>query len=387
MEINEIKKEFAMLRSYVIAEQQSITSDFINDKEEKLIIQNECLRIKEQLWLSIFEAGLDKERITSSLHFLLIQIGELSDTAFSVSGNQTLLSELNAFIHYLEINFSEYFSTSVPAPAAYKSSLYLDLEPKWKLWLQVLSTLPEEEGLADQLKEYFVAPFSGKLYAFETYKELGYYSALIEALYLRCSDKPKDQLRDCVITELVYHNFNAQAFVSYMLNEVKSKDRLVMSKEEQLHILKSKLKSLKQLLERLDYGFDTQASSVKTVLVIDLKSQIKELKKGLQKEQKELHFNREESALPYFYVNFTALQLLFFFKLMIETKILLMKNRTGLFNFISHHIGTQRKSKLSTGSMQRKFGVIDSAGVRKVKSSLIDMIQLINKKYSNLQSS
>ncbi len=88
-------------------------------------------------------------------------------------------------------------------------------------------------------------------------------------------------------------------------------------------------------------------------------------------------------ALPriFFTVSITLEQLLFLFRLLIETGIVIIKRKADLYDFIHLHIGTEERKTFSRGSLRNAFASRRQATAKKVKDILTEMTRLINQKY------
>lgn len=110
------------------------------------------------------------------------------------------------------------------------------------------------------------------------------------------------------------------------------------------------------------------------------------LEKALKRRSRSVHqfLGRDDSGqTPYFHATTSLVQLLYLFKLWIDTGVMKCENRSGLYHFIHRHVETDRVAHPTVGSMQRKYGTAKKSDKTKVKNLLIVMLNQINQELSS----
>lgn len=363
-----LKKEFSLLNRLMCLEHL--------DNNSCQTFQKHLDITKEITLKSIFNGGLSAFTLIPYLQLNLSDLAlagfykkDTSDSKVNQPDQtRVLLQKVHMLIRFYKDNFPQEFKMSFVAPESYHQDL---MNQKALIMEEILNNLAKthlQKHLFESLSIYFSEIKNYSTETGLTYASLENFEHLIKSVLNIIKTKSSLEVEKHIITELIRMNFNTSHFIDFCLSimtEDYSKLKLhdtdidwktLMFSINSQKSFNSELIDLYKLIDRIT-----------TRHIIELKP-AGELKKDSNMEQ-------------YFKVIFTSRQLLFFFQLMMETGIVISRSRTGIFDFITKHIGTNKIKKLSKGSLQRKFGKTQSSDVKKVKDQLITMINYINYKY------
>ncbi len=275
-------------------------------------------------------------------------------------GNSFLLHQLNQLIGYYRKNFPGEFKMSFTAPWCYRKEMIDDQAAVIQEIQTFLRKNQLDRYLQNSLADYFYQmqfPLVDKVF---TYLELESFQHLVGVLSTLIKKSNLVDFQKLLIVELVKMNFNTPLFIDFCLT-ILGNDDLVN-------------------WDTLKFAITGQRwFCAKTIGLYDLIDKARE--NHPIKDESTAESEKSLATRPYFKVSFTSRQLLFFFQVLVDTRTVITKNRTGIFDFITNHIGTVRSTQLSRGSLQRKFGKTQSLDIKKVKDQLIAMINYINYKH------
>lgn len=127
--------------------------------------------------------------------------------------------------------------------------------------------------------------------------------------------------------------------------------------------------------------YDPSAEPLKETLVRSFSEEIKYIQQMQELDSHAPTIHALDIPRLFFTVSITLEQLMFLFRLFIETGIMIIKRKADLYDFIHLHIGTEERTTFSRGSLRNAFASRKQATAKKVKEVLMEMVRLINQKY------
>lgn len=360
MGTNDLKREFNSLKRIMAMEHV--------DEKHSLAFQKHLDKTKELTYEVIFEGSPSSADLIPYLQLNFAELESVGSKRISLSEDKDLwiasklflLDKVSNLIDYYKENFHEEFRMDFIAPKYYHQYLVKANLEVAKEILECLALNQVKIGLLQSLKSYFDAVQSPQFGKRSTYAVLEDFQQLLHTLKPIVKNGNSTELQEHITIELIRMNFNTPDFIDYCLyeiNEIGNTSKIDWSK-------------IKNIISNRK-GFHPHHLGLYEVIDRVL-SNHKEGAINLEKKHNALE------SVHYFKVIFTVRQLLFFFQVMMETGIVISRNRTGIFDFITRHIGTDKTVQLSKGSLQRKYGKTRHSDIGKVKDRLIMMINYIN---------
>ncbi len=358
-------------------------------------VEAECIRIRTSIRSSVLSFADDRARAAIYIEYITGELILLSDFWYSNTPLEAesdngganrlrqlvtaLLSELNKLLLHLIENYHAYFNKHARAPAAFRN-LYRDriAEPV-DVFLSELSKKGNDKALFSLLDAYLNSLKRKTEYRTETFYQLEYIQDFVNAL-LGLVNKEAEKLEKEVYKELVLLNFNHPHAGYLYITRVKREYEQAESYQEELLEAAGQLRILQQYPPG-NRPYDPSAEPLKETLVRSFSEEIKYIQ---QMQDLDLHGPANQVAvIPriFFTVSITLEQLLFLFRLLIETGIVIIKRKSDLYDFIHLHIGTEERKTFSRGSLRNAFASRRQATAKKVKDILMEMVRLINQKY------
>ncbi|MDM8172941.1 hypothetical protein QT327_01035 [Olivibacter sp. 47] len=196
--------------------------------------------------------------------------------------------------------------------------------------------------------------------------------------YLKYSDRYEREL----IEQLIMLNFNYGPFCHLIREKMaKAVENLddEYKKEEQWLTYQNQLALIPEIKK---WAADSQILSIRKQLLTYSKRKRKELRKRRRLWSKfPVGAIDPATGRYHFQVSLTERQLLFFFRVLLEMKILIVDTKKMLFAFIADFIGTPNREHLALHSLLSKDTIPSQQVINKVKQMLTSMLNYINSKY------
>lgn len=359
-------------------------------------IESECARIRTAIRSSILTFGDDRSRSAIYIEFITGELILLSDlwydygperlnqeevvaTGFSVLVG-SLMKELNNLLLHLIENYPAYFHRHATAPEAFKDLYRQRLSQAATAFLSELRRKGNDKDLFRLLDAYLNSLNKETQFKVETFYQLEYLSDLTVSMHQLLKEEGV-HLESQIYKKLLLNNFNHPDFAYLYIMRVKKEYQQAESYREELLEVATQLRILQQYPSS-SRSFNPEAEPLKESLI---KSFSEEIKYTQQLHELDLHEQSGHGSRPepkvFFTVSITLEQLLFLFRLLIETGIIIIRRKSDLYDFVHLHIGTEERKAFSRGSLRNAFSSRRQATAKKIKDVLMEMVRLINQKY------
>lgn len=326
-----------------------------------------------QAQLSHFCAGFDGFEDTSQTY---IPDSEILDW---------VLKEIFKLLEYLKLFFPAYIDQTAELPVNFidqnkiKQVKFLG-DFKEKLTKHTIS-----EVLKTILINFSEATWNSAKFVIRNWRQMDYLFLAMTIISNFLDDPPASDLDLELLKLFVGIDFNSIQVYSYFIKYI---ERITLSEaafQEQQEQLLYLLKVFRQVRIDTPELYDPLVQSLKTSFVESLEAELNYL------EQKEkLYLQNFKSTNPeapskfYFSVAVTLAELMFFFRIMLEVKLIFTKFNAYLYEFVSNHIKTARAENISKKSMRNLINnkPFPDRVVKNVKQWLQKMIEHIDLYYN-----
>lgn len=290
------------------------------------------------------------------------------------------MKELNGLLFHLIESYPAYFNRHATAPEAFRD-LYRDrLAESTGSFISGLKRKGRDAELFQLLEAYLGSLISNTQFSVETFYQLEYFSELTVSLHQLLKEEPA-VLDSRIYKRLLLSNFNHPDFVYLYISMLRKTYKEAESYRQELLEVANQLRILQQY-PAVSRALDPQTEPLKEILIKSLSEEIK-----YTQQLHDLDINEQSGNAPglvpklFFTVSITLEELLFVFRLFIETGIFIIKSKSDLYDFVHLHIGTRERKAFSRGSLRNAFSSRRQATAKKVKDILMEMVRLINQKY------
>jgi hypothetical protein len=349
-------------------------------------------QIDEELW-NIKEETLRTQYIRD----IQVQLTLLADdlTGAGLAENQPawiretvdwVLIKIFQVLDHLHTYFSQYFNPGAALPIQFVLKYKGSRRIQSQVSLESIKEKGTDQELISLLESFILAFDKSEKFFIDTWGQWDYLLN-IEA---RLTDFNKASYQNDANLELlkliVSQDFNSVHIYAYFTRYFEHMLSAELSHQEQQEELFYLLKIFRQVRIEVSSPYDPGVQSLKTSISDCLLAEIDFL---AQKEKVLLqNFQSTSSGKPsrfYFDVVFTLAELMFFFRIMIETGTMWTKFNSHLYEFISAHIRTQRAENLSKKSMRNHFSnkPFPDRIIQKVRDGLVKMIAHIDLYYKD----
>ncbi len=295
-----------------------------------------------------------------------------------------LLTETFRLLEHLKYYFSDYFDFEAKLPYS-----YLEWYKKGHVLTnnQLLTKLHEtnlDHELIKLIADFNQLDQSEGRFQMKTWKQLDYLVFAIEALIKAFSDPRPADMNLEILKLFVTIDFNSIYVYAYFIKYLERFTLGEGSFQEQQQDLLYILKLFRQVRVDAKVPYDSRVQSLKISVVESLEAELNYLE---QREKLYLQnfkaTNPESPSKFYFNVAVTLAELMFFFRVMLEVKVIYTKFNSYLYEFISNHIKTERAENISKKSMRNHFNnkPFPDRVVQNVKSWLVKMVAHIDLYY------
>lgn len=357
-------------------------------------VETECIRIRTSIRSSVLSFGDDRARAAIYIEYITGELILLSDFWYNNTPLETkpdnggtnrfrqlvsaLLSELNKLLLHLIESYPAYFNKHSRAPAAFRN-LYRDSITEPVEVILCALKRGKDVALFSLLDTYLHSLQRKTEFRTETFYQLDYLQDFVNALHGLIRRETEDLEKE-IYKELVLLNFNHPHAGYLYITKVKREYEQAESYQEEILEAAAHLRILQQY-PPANRPYNPSAEPLKEILVRSFSEEIKYIQ---QMQDLDLHGPANQGPVVpriFFTVSITLEQLLFLFRLLIETGIVIIKRKSDLYDFIHLHIGTEERKTFSRGSLRNAFGSRKQATAKKVKEILMEMMRLINQKY------
>lgn len=313
--------------------------------------------------------------VLTYLNDLLKELSGEKPDGLLIHLNQKSQQELIIFIRekvysltkFIEVSFPDYLPLDLRI-SGLRASLFLEeIQPvRDQLLGSYNSTNTKLDPLLYNLLQDFLlrrGEFSSSL---KTYHDLKYFKRLLIGLW---NITGTIKLQEEVCDFLYQNNFNAAVFYDY--NQLKIEallEGLDHYQEKKMFLLELR-KELRQLPKLLSEGHSKDSPHIIESLCGFIDEEVTSIVQKISDNGP-----TQNSSRFYFFTNLNVPEITYFYKLMLETKIISTARKADLYEFISNHIQTESRRKLSEHSIKNKSYKPDEKSIKKVRLKLREML-------------
>ena len=295
-----------------------------------------------------------------------------------------LLTETFKLLEHLRYYFPDYFNFEAKLPYSYiewyrKGHLKVN-----NLLINKLHETNVDQDLIKLIADFNQSDLGEERFKIKTWKQLDYLVFAIEALAQIFSESRPEDMNLEILKLFITLDFNSIYVYSYFIKYLERFTLGEGSFQEQQQDLLYILKVFRQVRVDAKVPYDSRVQSLKISVVESLEAELNYLE---QREKLYLQnfkaTNPESPSKFYFNVAVTLAELMFFFRVMLEVKVIYTKFNSYLYEFISNHIRTERAENISKKSMRNHFNnkPFPDRVVQTVKSWLVKMVAHIDLYY------
>ena len=363
-------------------------------EELKVFLAEAFLSVRWEIE-SEFDKVPDFTNKTQYIHNLQLQLTHLAGglTGFDQENDNSkqlswvfewVLNGVFELFEYLRTYFKAYFNYEADLPVKFieraKNTYFTtpqDLTDK-------LTELKVDKDLLNLLKNFSEASRDSEKFTLRTWRQWDYLVGTVIFIYAFLDDSIKGDINLELLKLLISQEFNSIQVYAYFIKYV---ERITLGEaifQEQQQELLYLIKVFRQVRIDAEFMYDSKVQSLKSSVVESLEAELAYL------EQKEkLLIQSLKATEPngpskfYFTVAITLAELMFFFRIMLEVKVIFTKFNSYLYEFVSNHIKTQRAENLSKQSQRNHLSnkLFPDRTVKNVKGWLEKMINHINLYY------
>ncbi|UOE47845.1 hypothetical protein MTO98_25885 [Mucilaginibacter sp. SMC90] len=331
----------------------------------------------------------DKRLFTEQLQLAVINIiDDLAQVNRGTDGLSEIFgwleAKLIALLEHLHQYFGSYFNIEVPVPASFVIREKRNVYPtSAELMIRFRKAVGDEE-MTGLLSGFVLADNVNDRFFIRSWNQWLFYKNFIGELTLFLNAPPAEDPKIQVMKLLIELNFNSIYIYSYFLKFMEGVSAKDADDEEVEHELFYLLKVFRQINTRYPKGFDLESKTLKELIRGAITAELKYISQKNKLFQKAYRTNDDPGASKfYFMVMVTLAELMFLFRVMIETEFMVTKLKSHLYDFIANHIRTQRAENFSKKSMRNRFGSkpFSDRIVHNVREWLLKMVRHIDLHY------
>jgi hypothetical protein len=292
--------------------------------------------------------------------------------------------EIHKLLQHLKSYFPADFDSGAELPVGFVEHYKSHNRSIWDDFTEKIAHFDFNKELKALILNFSDSSNISEKFALRTWEQLDYLILVMRVISNFLDDPPATDLDLNILKLFVGINFNSiqvYAFFIRYIEKITIGDASFQEQQEQLLYL---LKIFKQVRLEAVKPYDPKVQSLKLSIVESLEAELSYL------EQKEKLFlqnfkntNPDAPSKFYFNVAVTLAELMFFFRVMLEVKVIYTKFNSYLYEFIANHIRTERAENISKKSMRNHFNnkPFPDRVVQNVKAWLEKMINHINLYY------
>lgn len=306
------------------------------------------------------------------------------DYAHEIPGlKQFMLEKICDLLDHLQSYYPGFFDYDAELPAHYAEVRRKAREPGITQLIIDLRKTNAEPGLIDLLENYLESTDITERFRIRNWRQFFFQhqlQQLISELLRSSIDNYTLEILKCLISM----DFNSIQVYGYFVKYVERITLGDFSAPEQLEQLIYLMKTFQQVRTDAKGPYDDTAPALKVSVIEGISAEITYI------EQKErIYVNNFRAAEPqaptkfYFKVAITLAELMFFFRIALEVKVIFTKFNSFLYEFVANHIKTERAENFSKKSIHNNFHnkPFPDKTVRVVRNWLSRMIEHIDLYY------
>ncbi|WPU96497.1 hypothetical protein SNE25_13300 [Mucilaginibacter sabulilitoris] len=342
-----------------------------------------------------FESSLDERSKTLYITSIQSQLAYLASGVKGFSSEdmqdhaispvmEWFIDEIHKLLEHIKTYFSAHFDVSSDLPSGFAHGYRMRHKHFFEQIEAKVSRFEFSMELKSLIGNFIESSGSSEKFALRTWLQLDYLILALGVISNFFDDPPTADLDLELLKLFIGIGFNSIQVYAFFIKYI---ERITMGEasfQEQQEQLLYLLKVFRQVRQEAVPSFDPKVQPLKLSVIESLEAEIAYL------EQKEkLYLQNFKSTNPdspskfYFTVAVTLAELMFFFRVMLEVKMIFTKFNSYLYEFISNHIRTERAENISKKSMRNHFNnkPFPDRVVQNVKGWLEKMIHHINLYY------
>ncbi|WCT13466.1 hypothetical protein [Mucilaginibacter jinjuensis] len=296
-----------------------------------------------------------------------------------------ILKELYKLIDHLQNHFGNYFDYQLKLPDGYLGWYKMNnVSIYHHTILKIKEHIPQDD-LINLITDIISADQDSEKYTVKTWKQWIYLRFAIITITSQMDNLNVTDVELEMIKVFINLNFNSIYVYRYFIRYIEKFTMGEKSFQEKQQELLYLLKVFKQVRVDSPSSFDTQIQPLKLSVIESVEAELTYLEQQEKVYMQNLKAtNPEYPSKFYFSVVITLAELMFFFRVMLEVKVIYTKFNSYLYEFISNHIRTAKAENISKKSMRNHFNnkPFPDRVVQNVRGWLIKMIAHIDLYYS-----
>lgn len=342
-----------------------------------------------------FESGLDERSKSLYISSLQSQLSYLASGVMGFSSEDKadhpvspvmdwFVDEIHQLLEHIKTYFPAHFDVNSELPSGFAHGYRIRHKSFFEQIHDKISRFEFSKELKTLLGNFIESGGGSDKFALRTWLQLDYLILALGVIGNFFDDPPASDLDLELLKLFIGIDFNSIQVYAFFIKYI---ERITLSEasfQEQQEQLLYLLKVFRQVRQEAVPSYDPKVQPLKISVIESLEAEIAYL------EQKEkLYLQNFKSTNPdspskfYFTVAVTLAELMFFFRVMLEVKMIFTKFNSYLYEFISNHIRTERAENISKKSMRNHFNnkPFPDRVVHNVKGWLEKMIHHINLYY------
>lgn len=376
-----------LIQTYVNDDLTELTHEDITQLEATI---EELINVL--LWKIADEYDREKDDAVIAQAQLKLTLLADSVTAFDRDQESTLpvsyfskfiLGQILKVLHHLQTYYPLQFDHEADLPQHFSNSFYTENAGEIEALFKRLMEDGVEQVMIDLLESFFSASRKGGRFQIKYWRQLNFQKNLFQSLK-RLADGIDGNATLAVLRLLIATEFNSIQVYGYFVRYLENITLGELSIPDQQQQLIYLAKIFQQVRVDAVTRFDHNAPSLKLSVIESIQAElayIDEKEKIYMQSFRDV--NPEAPTKFYFKVAITLAELMFFFRIALEVKVIMTKFNAYLYEFVSNHIQTERAENISKKSMRNHFNnkPFPDKVVRIVRMWLMRMIDHIDLYY------
>lgn len=350
------------------------------------LLKEEVERIKKTLVNEVFSFD-DERHLERYIQFhQMALIGLLDKLNNQIQLNrskrdffQTVYSNLDTVLRFIERHFSKYFDQDSKAPEGYLALARKDAKEHIDKLSSDFSSKGADEKIVFLLLQVLQNIVESKSERNVTFRKVMYAKEVQKELYQLLDRQPTGDINEELRQIMYYLNYNSVKVVTYHAHYISSLLDRAETRTEKIEKLSLVLKNVSQAQVKPAIRYNQNAPSLKDQLseYISVEMEYQERLQRLNSPSTQ----RPDSPLSGFKLKFEASvsQLAYLLKVFLETKLISNNNLTEVLQFWVMYAITKKSEGISFSSFRTKFYNVETGTKLSVRNMLTSMINYIDR--------
>lgn len=350
------------------------------------LLKEEVDRIKKTLVNEVFSFDDERhlERYIQFHQMALIGLLDKLNNQMQVQKSkrdffQTLYSNLDTVLRFIERHFTKYFDQDSKAPEGYLALARKDAKENIDKLTSAFSSKGADEKIVFLLLQVLQNIVESKSERNVTFRKVMYAKEVQKELYQLLERQPAGDINEDLRQIIYYLNYNSVRVVTYHAHYISSLLDRAETRTEKIEKLSLVLKNVSQAQVKPAIRYNQNAPSLKDQLseYISVEMEYQERLQRLNSPSTQ----RPDSPLSGFKLKFEASvsQLAYLLKVFLETKLISNSNLTEVLQFWVMYAITKKSEGISFSSFRTKFYNVEDGTRLSVRNMLASMISYIDK--------